>query len=274
MGTALSRGDEFRLALNESHREAAERGKKQGYPVLSVARLTHNTVAVTFDTTPPPGAEGPARLGLVPGGHISIRSDKGFSRSYTPYIVDNGSFTVMVKIYPKGRVSPYLGSVRSGDFVITSAPIEPQFSVVGLKASTLILVGGGTGIAPIYSMAEHIVRRQGNTTVVHVFGCFRNEDEVLLGIELCELREQFPDTMQVCFVFSQPLQHASASFQGVLALHGRFGSNNVLRHLPSPAAIVPAMSYVVACGPPGFGITIGDLLEQHLRIPPENITLM
>lgn len=262
MGASLSGGNEFRKAFEEAQKEALDRNKKQGNTVASVKRLSHNTVSIKFESSD--------RLKLVPGGHVSIRSASGFSRSYTPYLIEEDGFTVMVKAYPGGKVSSYLCSVKPGDFVVTSAPIEPRFNInlevpTGGDKSTLLMIAGGTGIAPLYSMAEAVLQRPGNVTRVVLFACFRNEDDSLLTEELAALSRAFPFMFQLVYVFSQKVV---STFRGSPACSGRFSA----QHLMS-ANVVEANSAVV-CGPPSFGGSVSDIVEQNIKIRPENVVIM
>jgi NAD(P)H-flavin reductase len=206
MGSSLSTGKEFEVAYAAAQKDSemeASKGGRQGHAVKSVRRLSHNTVAITFEGS----------LALIAGGHVSIRSDTAFSRSYTPFYVGHDTFTIAVKKYPEGKVSTYLNDrVRPGDFVAMSAPIPPRFNVTtsmkGEAGAVLAVVGGGTGIAPVYSMAHHVAHLPDNKSKIVMFGCFRNEEDVLLGEELAALAAFSPSTVSVYLVFSRPaLRH-------------------------------------------------------------------
>jgi cytochrome-b5 reductase len=265
MGAALSSGNEFNAAYASALKDAeieAAKGGRQGRVVHGVKRMSHNTIVVTF--------EGP--LLLTPGGHVTIRSDSGFSRNYTPFLVGKDSFSVAIKQYKGGKVSTYLHErVRPGDFVTMSAPIEPLFDVTssfhGEANKTFAIVAGGTGIAPVYSMAKYVVDLPNNQSRVVLFACFRNEEEVLLGEALAALVAQAPHLVTVYFVFSKAQSTGLESFLGIPVLHGRFQAAHCKRRLEEA-------SCAVICGPPGFGPAVADVVEQNVNVKPDDVTIM
>lgn len=265
MGTSLSTGKEFEAAYDAAKKDAemeAAKGGRQGNVVKSIRRLSHNTVAITFE-----GA-----LKFTPGGHVSIRSDTAFSRSYTPFVVGTDTFTVAVKKYPEGKVSPYLNDrVRPGAFVTMSAPIPPRFNVTtaitGEAGTTLALVGGGTGIAPLYSMAHYVATLPGNQTKIVIFACFRNEDDVLLGDELVALSALAPSLVSVYLVFSRPNSGPVLPYAGLPVLTGRFCKEHLSNRLSKA-------TYAVVCGPPGFGPAVADVIEENVTVPPQDVAIM
>lgn len=255
MGAALATGREFTLALEEAEKEAALNAQRKGHNVIKVETLSHNTKAITFETS--------KRLDFRPGGHLTIRSSGGYSRSYTPYLVNDYSFTIAVKRYEGGRVSPFLCDLKSGEFVTTSEPIEPLFDVITMQAEILLLVAGGTGTAPLYSMAMYVAKNHPNTRCIF-FACFRNEEDVLLGDELIALSEASNGRMMLYFVFSQanPLR-----YKGVSCLSGRFDSAHLIGR-------VRGATYAIVCGPKGFGNTVSEAIESTIKIEPDNIIVM
>lgn len=255
MGAHLATGNEFNEALQQARKEAKDNSTRKGNAVIAVESLSHNTKAITFSSA--------SRLALTPGGHVSIRSPNGFSRSYTPFKVESNSFTIAVKEYKDGRVSPFLNSLRVDDFVTVSSPIEPRFSVVGLQADHVLFVAGGTGIAPLYSMAQHLLENNHSVRVT-MFACFRNRDEVLLDDEVIALAKAHPTRCQLHFIFSRD---EVKQFREVSTLSGRFCAGHCVDRVKSA-------HYAVVCGPPTFGDTVEDVIVANIQISRDNIHVM
>ncbi|CUG90513.1 nitrate reductase, putative [Bodo saltans] len=265
MGSSLSTGKEFEIAYAAAQKDSemeATKGGRQGHVAKSVRRLSHNTVAITFEGS----------LAFTAGGHVSIRSDTAFSRSYTPFFVGPDSFTIAVKKYPEGKVSTYLNDrVRPGDFVAMSAPIPPRFNVAtsmkGEAGAVLAVVGGGTGIAPVYSMANHLARLPNNKSNIVIFGCFRNEEDVLLGDELVALAAFAPTLVSVYLVFSRPGPSPPTTYLGLPVLTGRFAKEHLQGRLEKA-------TFAAVCGPPGFGPSVADVLEENVNVRAQDVTIM
>lgn len=230
--------------------------KKKGFAVLSSATLSANTKAITFAT--------PKRLALPAGGHVMVTTPKGSSRSYTPYIVNDTSFTMMVKRYPNGEVSSFLHQLKVGDYADVSEPMEPMVAIQDIAAETIVMVAGGTGVAPLYSMAEHVARAEGKQRVIF-FACFRNEADALLQEELAAMNDMTYGRVAVHFVFSQA---DLSRFLSCPAFFGRFSG----RHLEEAVQTAGA---AIICGPPGFGESASKVISNTLpMIPSQDIFVL
>lgn len=185
-------------------------------------------------------------------------------RSYTPYDVRSTTFSLLVKHYAGGKGSSYLHSVRAGQFVEVSDPIEPEVDANALlKRTSVVLVAGGTGVAPIYTVAKSLLEASQGPRV-HLFACFRDERDVLLGEQLEHLHEEFPGRLNLHFVFSQA---DLSRFHNCVAFHGRFCE----RHLQHVVTFADA---AVVCGPPGFGDSAVRVLSNQLALPPSDVVVL
>lgn len=226
--------------------------KQDGFTVLEVTSLSHNTKKVVFAA--------PERLPIAPGGHLVVTtSDGDASRTYTPYEVSSTSFSIMVKKYPGGKVSSYIHSLRPGDFVEVSSPIEPEVPISSLTGNVVVMVAGGTGVAPLLTMARALVTDAAKKRVVF-FACFRNEDDALLAHQLSTLADVYHN-LEPYFVFSQA---DCARFEQRHAFSGRFCKDHVVQ-------AVTAADSVISCGPPKFSDAVTAVVRDSLGVNPSKI---
>lgn len=203
----------------------------------------------------------PSPLHLLPGGHIRIYSNVATeeSKPYTPYSMESTSFQLCVRCYPKGRTSSYLFSLREGSEVLYDGPYNPAWlasSDPNLKDSSLpeeekhvLLLAGGTGISPLYTIAKNLLAVQAaNVTLV---AAVRTVHEVLLVEELEDLTSQYHSTscrLSVCIALSQGLPSDTVPWAAQTSV-GRLD----VKQLERLRKLFPATTLAaVLCGPPAF----------------------
>ncbi|XP_057727310.1 inducible nitrate reductase [NADH] 2 [Arachis stenosperma] len=146
-------------------------------------------------------------LGLPVGKHVFVCANidgKLCMRAYTPSsdVDEVGHFDLVVKIYfknvhPKfpngGLMSQHLDSLPIGSFLEIKGPLghieytgKGNFTVHGNHrfAKRLAMLAGGTGITPIYQVAQAILKDPEDRTEMHVVYANRSEDDILLREEL------------------------------------------------------------------------------------------
>lgn len=230
------------------------------YRVLACEAVSSNTKRIKFAYR--------GVLPLQPGGHMTvIEPNTGRAKSYTPYEVQDGNFSMVVKAYAGGCVSGYLCGLKQGDFVEMEGPREPNLWYPEHRMSNIVLIGGGTGIAPIYSLARDFASQR-NVRSITVIGCFRDREDLLLHAENLKLAERNPAslTYYVCYsrLKKEQLPSKEPDVSGLFA--GRL-SEQTIRDIgcvrPSTLAIV--------CGPLMFNISIGGLLRDKFSMPSDRV---
>jgi dihydroorotate dehydrogenase electron transfer subunit len=89
---------------------------------------------------------------LNPGTFINIKLDGYFLRR--PFAVADSDSSSMFIIYmPVGPGSQYMTTLKEGDNLETLAELGNGFNL-SIKTNNPLLIGGGTGIAPIYKLAK------------------------------------------------------------------------------------------------------------------------
>ncbi len=119
--------------------------------------------------------ESDAPFDYRPGQYLSLVREDGLARSYSIASVTNEPWLELhVRLLPQGRMSAWLRKdARSGDRVQLLGPSGECFYVPGRPEQPLLLVGTGTGLAPLYGLLRDALH-QGHTGPIHlVHGALR-----------------------------------------------------------------------------------------------------
>lgn len=200
-------------------------------------------------------------LGLPVGKHIFVCATiegKLCMRAYTPSssIDEVGYFDLVVKIYfknvhPKfpdgGLMSQHLDSLPIGAAIDIKGPLghieytgRGHFLVNGKPkfAKKLAMLAGGTGITPIYQVAQAILKDPEDETEMYVVYANRTEDDILLREELDAWAKKY-ERFKVWYVVENGREGWEYSVG--------FITDTIMReHLPDGSD----GSLALACGPP------------------------
>ncbi|GET90646.1 nitrate reductase, putative [Leishmania tarentolae] len=222
-------------------------------PVNSTATIQY----FTFSCTQP--------LQIIPGGHIKLYSDlhKEESRFYTPFKTDATSFTICMKHYPNGRTSGFFFGRKEGDEVFFDGPLPPSWQLntdAAVQRSApqerhIVLIAGGTGIVPLYSIASNALETQ--LSSVTLVCSVRTPDDLILATELRRLANRYAKalptqrhTLRIVLLFSraslQDVSVESTSFASHVLCGGRLTADSF------KGIQIPAAQATIVCGPPAF----------------------
>ena len=225
----------------------------------------------------------PKPLRLIPGGHVKLFSDvqRDEWQYYTPFQTEIASFKICIKLYKGGRTSNYLFNQPEGAEVFYEGPFRPSWElqldsfVTTMKADKrhILLLAGGTGIAPLYSIMAHELTKQ-TTSVTLVFSV-HTPDDLMLMDEINRLVVRYakplPDqlhTLRVALVFSRSPQHGPVpetplEFTALV----RCGTHVDADFLT--ALELPPTQAAVICGPPAFNDAVASAVLQAGVCPAE-----
>jgi ferredoxin-NADP reductase len=133
--------------------------------------------------------EVPGWEGHRAGQHVDVRltAEDGYQaqRSYSiASAPENGRVELLVERLDDGEVSPYLtDELRIGDGLELRGPIGGWFAWEAREGGPLLLVGGGSGIAPLIAMIRHH-KAAGSRTPVRLLFSSRSYDEIIFRQEL------------------------------------------------------------------------------------------
>jgi ferredoxin-NADP reductase len=123
------------------------------------------------------------------GQHLDVRltAEDGYQaqRSYSiASAPEAGVVELTVERIDDGEVSPYLvGELRPGDAFEVRGPIGGHFTWSADEGGPLLLVAGGSGLAPLMSMLRHRAARAA-VVEVHVLVSARSAGDLLYAEEL------------------------------------------------------------------------------------------
>ncbi|MDI3339715.1 MAG: ferredoxin reductase [Sphaerobacter sp.] len=136
--------------------------------------------------------------GHQPGQHIDVRltaadgyqAQRSYSISSAP---EDPAITITVERLDDGEVSPYLADVlRPGDGLELRGPIGGWFTWTTQDGGPLLLVAGGSGLAPLMAMLRHRAARR-STVPVRLLYSSRGFDDIIYRAELDRLVSHDPD---------------------------------------------------------------------------------
>jgi len=134
---------------------------------------------------------------------LTIKGEKvrrSYSASSHP---EEKEIVLTIKRVEGGLVSNYIPEhVKAGDFVeVMSA--TGVFTSDKNTTGKIALIGGGSGITPIYSILKDYLKG-GRATTVLLMDCNRSEDEIIFKKQLDQLAEEHKDKLKIVHFLSKP----------------------------------------------------------------------
>ncbi|KAF8203895.1 cytochrome-b5 reductase [Pholiota molesta] len=189
---------------------------------------------------------------VVPYNHNTARAsnpddlkdakDKPVIRPYTPVSPPDapGELTLLIKKYDTGNMSKYIHSLKEGDTLAIKGPIA-KFPYQANEFEEVALIGGGSGITPLYQILTHALADKNNTTKFKLIYANVTEKDILLREELDTLKAKFPKTFDVVYL----LDKASEGWKGPV---GFVTADIIKANVGSPDLKEKVKIFV--CGPP------------------------
>jgi NAD(P)H-flavin reductase/ferredoxin len=134
------------------------------------------------------------RLHYHPGQFINVESPGGLTRSYSLASVpgEDDGLLLQVRRLPGGRVSGWIHeTLKPGDTLHIQGPLGDCFYCEGQPVQPLLLIGTGSGLAPLCGIARDALR-QGHKGPIHLFHGSRSRDGLYLQDCLKRLAARHP----------------------------------------------------------------------------------
>ena len=164
--------------------------------VTSIEPLTHDICRLTIELSAP--------FRFWAGQYVDLTvPGRGVTRAYSMANAPDGGTTLafIIKRYPDGAFSALLGgTLRPGDAITSKGPFGTCFRREG-RTGPMILVGGGSGMSPLWSiLSDHV--SSGEMRPVRFFYGARTRDDLFMLDEFAALAARLPD-----FRFIPALSH-------------------------------------------------------------------
>jgi cytochrome-b5 reductase len=218
--------------------------------------LSEGIFRFVFDL-PTPGSV----LGLPIGQHIAIRGtvdDSSVTRSYTPVSNnrDLGRLELLIRLYPDGHLAQYLKKLQPGDKVEIRGPKGAMRYRKGMSKS-LGMVGGGTGITPLFQIIRAICEDKTDDTKISLVYANRSEADIMLRKRLDSFAEASNGQFEVYYIVDK-------APEGWQYGTGRIDKDVLQKKMPA----VSDDNKVLLCGPPGLvNATKNNLTELGWKEP-------
>lgn len=164
-------------------------------------------------------------------------------RPYTPISrpYELGHLDLAIKVYPAGKMSQHLNSLRLGDTLDMKGPLmKLPLEKIAQKAS-IGMIAGGSGLTPMLQVAEEVIR-QGLPLRMSLIFANVSEKDIIAKQRLDGLAHAFPDQFSIFYVVDKVGSKDWAGGVGYL-------TPDLLRaHIPPPGPD----TLVLVCGPPGM----------------------
>jgi ferredoxin-NADP reductase len=228
---------------------------EQIHPMLAAANVRARVVEVIAET----GAASTVVMrpngawkGFKPGQHVQFGIEVDGTRRIRCFSVSSSAasksktFSVSVKAHPDGYVSQYLHSKLKPGAIVYLSQAEGEFVLPDVVPDNLLLLSGGSGITPVWSMVRTL-RANGHTGRVTFMHYARSRDDEMFSDELDQLAS---DNIDVVRIYTRVPAEGQK-------LHGRF----TLDHLTS-LGIDPRSTLTYVCGPAGLIASVRDTYEE------------
>jgi cytochrome-b5 reductase len=175
----------------------------------------------------------------------AMKDEKGnpIIRPYTPISPSDlqGDLVLLIKRYESGNMSKHIHTLSPGDKLSIKGPILKWPYKIN-EFDHVALIGGGTGITPLYQVVNHALEDKTNTTKFTLLFSNVTEKDILLREQLDTLKKRHPNNFEVVYLIDNP----EKNWTGPIG----FISAEVIKKYIAPPSLGEKVK-VFVCGPPG-----------------------
>ncbi|XAR63575.1 Cytochrome-b5 reductase [Bertholletia excelsa] len=222
------------------------------FKLVKKTQINHNVARFRFALPTPSSV-----LGLPVGYHVRCRGKDSQGetviRPYTPITLDSdrGYFELLIKMYPKGRMSHHFRQMREGDWLPVKGPVG-RFRYKPGQVRAFGMIAGGSGITPMFQLTRAILENPKDKTNLHlIYANHSFEDILLKQEELDGFAAKFNTRFKVYYVLSQ----APKGWNGGV---GHISKEMIRSHCPPPAHDIQ----ILRCGPPPMNSAVAAHLDS------------
>ncbi|MCE4072906.1 MULTISPECIES: benzoate 1,2-dioxygenase electron transfer component BenC [Pseudomonas] len=216
--------------------------------ISAVRQLSESTIALSIQ------GESLSRLAFLPGQYVNLQvpgSEQSRAYSFSSLQKD-GEVSFLIRNVPGGLMSSFLtGLAKAGDSMTLAGPLG-SFYLREIKRP-LLLLAGGTGLAPFTAMLEQIAERGSEYPLHLIYGVTHDFDLVELD-RLEAFASRIPN-----FTWSACVASPQSSYPR---------KGYVTQHI-TPAHLNDGEVDIYLCGPPPMVEAVGQYIREQ-GITPAN----
>ena len=159
----------------------------------------------------------------------------------------DGFLEFLIGLHPSGKIGPHLRSIRKGALVDLEGPFGSLSFPDQPREQHFLFVAGGTGIAPLRAMIQHVLllRCPGTISVVY---SVRSVEDFAFRAEL----QRLSNSRKIHFL----LNVSGKSHQNLKTGQGRITIERLSPMVRDPATLC------FLCGPPTMVVDVSIILER------------
>lgn len=203
--------------------------------------VSHDSKHLTFELNSADDVSGLVNASCLMTKYVTAKGNNVI-RPYTPIsdVDAKGVLEFVIKKYDGGKMSSHVHDLKPNDTLSFKGPIikwkwEPN------QYQAISLIGGGSGITPLYQLIHEITKNPQDNTKVNLFYGSITEDDILLKKELDSIASSHKDQVNITYFVDKP----SDSWNGE---SGYISKEFLSKNLPQPSKD----SKIFVCGPPGL----------------------
>ncbi len=130
--------------------------------ILDIDRLSADVVRLQLAR--------PHQFDFRAGQYLALRNPAGITRSYSiASLPADDVIDLQIRVYPNGRMGSWVAAqARTGEAVTLTGPFGECFYVAGRAHQPLLLIGTGTGLAPLQAILRDALAH-GHTGPIHLY---------------------------------------------------------------------------------------------------------
>lgn len=200
---------------------------------------SHDTKKFTFELQSPDQELGLTLCSALLTKYVTEKGNNVI-RPYTPTseLDKKGEFNLVIKRYPEGKMSKHIHSLKPSDTLSFKGPIK-KFQWQPNAFDSITLIGGGSGITPLYQLLRSVSENPEDKTKVKLFYGNKTPGDILLKKELDSLQEKHPDQVKITYFLDKP----DGDFKGE---KGFISREFIAANAPKPSE----KTHFFVCGPP------------------------
>lgn len=214
-------------------------GKWIDLKIAKIEELSHDTKRFTFAFDDESQTSGLKVASCILAKYVTPKGSNVI-RPYTPTTeVDHkGSLDLVIKHYPDGKFGTHIFGLKEGDSVSFKGGIL-KWDWKPNSFDEIVLLGGGTGITPLFQLVNEITKNPADKTKIKLFYGNKTEGDILLKKELDSIAAKYPEQFEVKYYLDSVDASKTEFKQGFITKEDL-------------AAVAKQGNQVFVCGPPPF----------------------